>query len=49
MGSYLRAHKQEPLVFLSVLEALVAIPVFTFLGRSFGAIGMVLGFLGLTT
>ena len=49
MASYLRAHKQEPLVFLSVLEALVAIPVFTFLGRSFGAIGMVLGFLGLTT
>ena len=49
MGSYLRAHKQEPLVLLSVLEALVAIPVFTFLGSCFGAIGMVLGFLGLTT
>ena len=49
MGSYLRAHKQEPLVLLSVLEALVAIPVFTFLGSRFGAIGMVLGFLGLTT
>ena len=49
MGSYLRAHKQEPLVYLSVLEALVALPVLTFLGRSFGAIGMVLGFLGLTT
>lgn len=49
MGSYLRAHKEEPLVLLSVLEALVAIPVFTLLGRSFGAIGMVLGFLGLTT
>ncbi len=49
MGSYLRAHKQEPLVLLSVLEALVAIPVVTLLGRSFGAIGMVLGFLGLST
>ena len=49
MGSYLRAHKQEPLVLLSVLEALIAIPLLTLLGRSFGAIGMVLGFLGLST
>jgi hypothetical protein len=49
MGSYLRAHKAEPFVLLSVLEGLSAVPLLTVLGRSFGALGMILGFLGLTT
>jgi hypothetical protein len=49
MGSYLRAHKAEPFVFLSVAEGLVAIPLFTLLGRNAAALGMILGFLGLTT
>jgi len=49
MGSYLRAHKAEPFVALSVLEALAAVPFLTLLGRHFGALGMIGGFLLLTT
>ena len=49
MGSYLRAHKAEPFAMLSVLEGLGAVPLLTLLGRDFGAPGMILGFLGLTT
>ncbi|MGH9324362.1 MAG: hypothetical protein ACRD3V_31315 [Vicinamibacteria bacterium] len=49
MGSYLRAHKAEPFVMLSALEGMIAIPLFTLLGRQYEAMGMVLGFLGLTT
>jgi hypothetical protein len=49
MGSYLRAHKAEPFVLLAVAEGLVAIPLFTLLGRNAGALGMILGFFGLTT
>jgi O-antigen/teichoic acid export membrane protein len=49
MGSYLRAHKAEPFVALSVLEGLAAVPLLTLLGRDFGALGMILGFLLLTT
>ncbi len=49
MGSYLRAHKAEPFVLLSLLEGSLAIPLLTLLGRDFGALGMILGFLGLTT
>ena len=49
MGSYLRAHKAEPFALLSVLEGLGAVPLLTLLGRDFGALGMILGFLGLTT
>ena len=49
MGSYLRAHKAEPFVALSVLEGLTAVPLLTLLGRDFGALGMILGFLALTT
>jgi hypothetical protein len=49
MGSYLRAHKAEPFMLLSVLEALAAVPLLTLLARDFGALGMVLGFFGLTT
>jgi O-antigen/teichoic acid export membrane protein len=49
MGSYLRAHKAEPFVLLSVLEGLTAVPLLTLLGREFGALGMILGFLALTT
>jgi hypothetical protein len=48
MGSYLRAHKQEPLAALSVVEGLLAVPVLTILGRELGALGMILGFTGLT-
>lgn len=49
MGSYLRAHKAEPYALLSALEGLVAVPLLTVLGRDFGALGMILGFLGLTS
>ena len=49
MGSYLRAHKAEPFALLSVFEGLGAVPLLTLLGRDFGALGMILGFLGLTT
>jgi hypothetical protein len=49
MGSYLRAHKAEPFALLSVLEALAAVPLLSLLGRWFGALGIILGFLGLTT
>jgi hypothetical protein len=48
MGSYLRAHKQEPLAALSAVEGLLAVPVLTILGRELGALGMILGFTGLT-
>jgi O-antigen/teichoic acid export membrane protein len=48
MGSYLRAHKQEPLAALSVVEALLAVPLLTVLARELGALGMILGFTGLT-
>jgi O-antigen/teichoic acid export membrane protein len=49
MGSYLRAHKAEPFVLLSVVEGLAAVPLLTLLGRDFGALGIILGFLALTT
>jgi len=49
MGSYLRAHKAEPFALLSVLEGIAAVPLLTLLGRDFGALGMILGFFGLTT
>ncbi len=49
MGSYLRAHKAEPFVLLSALEGLAAVPLLTLLGRDFGAPGMILGFLAITT
>ena len=49
MGSYLRAHKAEPFVLLSVVEGLGAVPLLTLLGRDFGALGMILGFLAITT
>ena len=49
MGSYLRAHKAEPFVVLSVVEGLGAVPLLTLLGRDFGALGMILGFLAITT
>jgi len=49
MGSYLRAHKAEPFVLLSVFEGIVAVPLLTVLGKDFGSPGMILGFLALTT
>jgi hypothetical protein len=48
MGSYLRAHKAEPFVLLSVFEGILAVPLLTVLG-SIGALGMIVGFLALTT
>jgi O-antigen/teichoic acid export membrane protein len=48
MGSYLRAHKQEPLAALSVVEGLLALPLLTILGRELGSLGMILGFTGLS-
>jgi hypothetical protein len=49
MGSYLRAHKAEPYVLLSLFEGIAAVPLLFFLGKESGALGMILGFLGLTT
>jgi hypothetical protein len=49
MGSYLRAHKAEPYVLLSLFEGIAAVPLLFFLGKENGALGMILGFLGLTT
>jgi hypothetical protein len=48
MGSYLRAHKAEPFVYLAACEGIAALVVLTLLGRSYGSLGMVSGFLGLT-
>jgi hypothetical protein len=48
MGSYLRAHKAEPFVYLAACEGVAAVVVLTLLGRSYGSLGMVSGFLGLT-
>jgi hypothetical protein len=44
---YLRAHKQEKFLFNSVLGALLVAPSTYFLGRSYGAFGMVAGSLAL--
>jgi hypothetical protein len=44
---YLRAHKQEPFVVLSVIGALLAAPSTYFLGRKWGAVGMASGFLAI--
>ncbi|MGH9388566.1 MAG: hypothetical protein ACRD1Z_03055, partial [Vicinamibacteria bacterium] len=49
MGSYLRAHKAEPFALLSVVEGLAAVPLLSLLGKELGALGMILGFLGLTS
>jgi O-antigen/teichoic acid export membrane protein len=49
MGSYLRAHKAEPFLALSVVEGLVAVPLFVLLGRSHGVLGMIAGFFALTS
>jgi O-antigen/teichoic acid export membrane protein len=49
MGSYLRAHKADPFVALSVVEGIAAVPLLALFGRAFGALGMILGFLALTT
>jgi hypothetical protein len=49
MGSYLRAHKEEPFVVLAVFEGVLAIFCLTILGRSYGSLEMVSGFLGLTS
>ncbi len=49
MGSYLRAHKAEPLAPLAVAEAVAAVPLLTLAAREFGARGMIVGFLALTT
>lgn len=48
MGSYLRAHKAEPFVVLAAVEAVLALVLLTILGKSYGSLGMVSGFLGLT-
>jgi hypothetical protein len=48
MGSYLRAHKEEPFVSLAAFEGIFALVFLTLLGRRFGSLGMVSGFLGLT-
>jgi hypothetical protein len=45
----LRAHKAEPYAALSLVEGFLAIPLFTLLGAEFESLGIVLGFLGLTT
>ena len=46
-GSYLRAHKKEPFLILSVIEAGTAVVFLSLLGRHYGALGMTGGFLAL--
>lgn len=48
MGSYLRAHKREPYLVLSIVEGVGAAVGLSLLGRWFGALGMAAGFLVLT-
>jgi O-antigen/teichoic acid export membrane protein len=45
---YLRAHKQEKFLFNSVLGALLTGACTYFIGREYGAMGMVMGYLGVT-
>ena len=46
-GSYLRAHKKEPFLILSVIEAGTAVVFLSLLGKHYGALGMTGGFLAL--
>jgi hypothetical protein len=46
---YLRAHKQEKFLMISVLNALFMATSTYFLGKRFGAIGMVSGYLVINT
>jgi O-antigen/teichoic acid export membrane protein len=46
---YLRAHKQEKFLLTSVLGALLVAPSTYFLGRSYGAFGVVIGSLAICT
>lgn len=48
MGAYLRAHKEEPFLQISLIEGGCAVIGLFLLGRSFGALGMALGFLAIT-
>lgn len=48
LGVYLRAHKQEPFALLSLVSgSLIGLSTF-FLGRSFGALGMMAGYFGIS-
>jgi len=49
LGAYLRAHKEEPYLHLSVIEGLAATIGLFILGRFFGTLGMTLGFLAIVT
>jgi hypothetical protein len=46
---YLRAHKQEKFLMISILNALFMAASTYFLGKQFGAIGMVSGYLAVNT
>ena len=43
-GLYLRAHKQEPFLWISILIACLTVLSTYFLGRQFGAVGMMTGY-----
>ena len=45
---YLRAHKQEPMLPISILSALCLAPAIYILGRSYGAIGIAAGYCAVT-
>ena len=47
-ASYLRAHKKEPFLWNSVIGAILTATSTYFLGRTFGAMGMVVGYFALT-
>lgn len=49
MGSYLRAHKREPYLVISIIEAGLILAVLFPLGKWFGAMGMAAGFLSVTS
>lgn len=47
LGSYLRAHKKEPFLMLSVIEGGTAVVFLSLLGKHYSALGMTAGFLAL--
>jgi O-antigen/teichoic acid export membrane protein len=49
MGIYLRAHKKEPFLMLSIVEALLMIGILYPLGKWSGATGLALGFMVVAT
>jgi hypothetical protein len=47
LSIYLRAHKQEPFLFLSIVNGILMCISTSFLGKFYGAMGMMLGYLAI--